>query len=79
MRSDGALIATLLIALVGVYLYLTRGSRAINSIVQQGYRNASTMPVYEQLLPGSVPDIPTPFNWGGFTPGDFLVTQDVNS
>lgn len=81
MKNGGALIALLLIALIAVYLYYTQGSRAISSITAQGNRNASSIPLYvsDPLLQipsgGTFPN----FNWGGFVPGDFLVTQDINS
>lgn len=66
------------IAIAGLLLYLyvdSKGTRAVNSIIQQGQQNASLIPQLN-LDPGlSIPG--QAFNWGGYSPGDFLVSSNV--
>ena len=75
--KTGEIIASLVVVMVVGYLWLTRGARTISAAQNQGWINAPQVPLYV-----SVPNfvLPTqPFNWHGFSPNDFLVTQDISA
>lgn len=80
MKGGDMLAFILLLGIfAAVVLWLTRGARAIATAQRQGTQNALSIPIYVPNLPSSLPDSLQSFNWNGFQPGDFLVTQDIGS